>query len=416
MQEQAQPAQRITRFEDTPEYRQFLARKQTLLSDADNPYFIAHDSPLTDRSLMDGEWVLNFGSYNYVGMSGRKEVEEAAIEAIRLYGTSASGSRLLAGEKSLNRELEREIASWKHAEDALVLVGGHSTNVTFVGSFCHPGDLILYDALIHNSVYEGCRLSHATARPFPHNDWKTLERFLERRRDSYAKVLICIEGVYSMDGDISPVPEFVRIKKKYGCFLMVDEAHSTCVIGETGGGVDEYFGLASDDIDVKMGTLSKGLGACGGYLAGSANLIEYLRYSLPGFVFSVGISPALAAAVLCAVRLMQTDHTIMADMRRNVECFSREARRRRLDIGLAGKTAILPVLVGPDADAWALSNHLRRRGVFVPPAVYPAVPKDQARLRFCVTSVHRPEQIVEALDKLEETARELGIALPRTEE
>lgn len=410
-----QEIQRITRFEETPEYQAFQARKEALLSDTDNPYFIAHDSALTDKSLMDGQWVLNFGSYNYVGMSGRKEVQEAAIDAIRRYGTSASGSRLLAGEKSLDRELEREIAKWKHTEDALVLVGGHSTNVTFVGNFCHDGDLILYDALIHNSVAEGCRLAHATARPFPHNDWKALEQILERRRDKFSKVLICVEGVYSMDGDIAPVDEFVRIKKKFGCFLMVDEAHSTCVIGETGGGVDEYFGLAPDDIDIKMGTLSKGLGACGGYLAGSSNLIDYLRYSLPGFVFSVGISPALAAATLCSVRLMQTDKSIMADMRRNVACFAEEARKRRLDIGLAGRTAILPVLIGPDNDAWALSNLLRRKGIFVPPAVYPAVPRDQARLRFCVTSVHKPEQIIEALDKLEEAAKELGIELPRTE-
>lgn len=407
---------KITRFEDTPEYKIYCARKEALLADADNPYFICHDSPLTDRSFMDGEWVLNFGSYNYVGMSGRKEVQEAAIEAIKKYGTSASGSRLLAGEKSLYQQLEKELAEWKHAEDAVVLVGGHSTNVTFVGNFAHPGDLILYDALIHNSVAEGCRLSGATARPFPHNDWQALEHILEKRRDKFSKVLICVEGVYSMDGDIAPIPEFVRIKKKFGCFLMVDEAHSTCVIGETGGGVDEYYGLNSDDIDIKMGTLSKGLGACGGYLAGSRVLVDYLRYNLPGFVFSCGISPALAAATLCSIRLMRQDASVMADMRRNVKCFADECHKRHLDIGLAGKTAILPVLVGPDNDAWLLSNYLRHMGVFVPPAVYPAVPRDQARLRFCVTSVHKPEQIVQALDKLEQAAQELGITLPRTQD
>ena len=416
MEENNQEIKRITRFEDTPEFIAFQERKMAMLADEDNPYFIAHDSPLTDKSYMDGQWVLNFGSYNYVGMSGRKEVEDAAIDAIRKYGTSASGSRLLAGEKHLYQELEKELAEWKHTEAALVLVGGHSTNVTFTGHFAHPGDLILYDALIHNSVAEGCRLSHATARPFPHNDWQALEQIIDRRKDKFNKILICVEGVYSMDGDIAPIPEYVRIKKKYGCFLMVDEAHSTCVIGETGGGVDEYFGLAPDDIDIKMGTLSKGLGACGGYLAGSNNLIEYLRYTLPGFVFSCGISPALAAAVLASIRLMRKDPSVMADMRRNVKCFADECKKRRLDIGLAGKTAILPVLVGPEKDAWALSNYLRHKGVFVPPAVYPAVPHDQARLRYCVTSVHKPEQIVEALDKLEEAAKELGIVLPRTEE
>ena len=402
----------ITRFEDTPEFAAYEKRYAELIGDH-NPYFIIHDSPLTDRSLMDGRWVLNFGSYNYAGMSGRPEVSEAAIEAIRRYGTSASGSRLLAGEKTLTQTLERELAEWKHAEDALVLVGGHSTNVTFVGNFVGPGDLVLYDQYIHNSVAEGCRLSHATARPFPHNDPEALDRILSTRRSRFAKVLICIEGVYSMDGDIAPVPDFIRVKEKYGCFLMVDEAHSTCVIGETGGGVDEYFGLKGDEIDIKMGTLSKGLGACGGYLCGSRNLIEYQRYMLPGFVFSVGMSPPLAAAALESIRLIRKDPSIMENMRRNVACFMEEAARHGFDMGLAGKTAILPVLVGADDDAAALSNAMRKKGVFVPPAVYPAVPRGEARLRFCVTAAHKPEQIREALDKLAECAAELGIALPK---
>ena len=403
--------ERITRFEDTPEFRAYAERRRELLS-GDNPYFIIHDSPLTDTSLMEGRRVLNFGSYNYAAMSGRPEVSEAAIEAIRKYGTSASGSRLLAGEKSIDQELEREIADWKHAEDALVLVGGHSTNVTFVGNFVGPGDLVLYDQYIHNSVAEGCRLSHATARPFPHNDPAALDRILSTRRDRFAKVLICIEGVYSMDGDIAPVPDFVRVKEKYGCFLMVDEAHSTCVIGETGGGVDEYFGLAPDAIDIKMGTLSKGTGACGGYLAGSHNLIEYLRYSLPGLVFSVGIAPPLAAAALTSIRLVRRDPGIMGSLRRNVAVFMEEAAKHRFDMGLAGKTAILPVLVGDENHAMALSTAMREEGVFVPPAIYPAVPHGEARLRFCLTAAHQPEQIVEALDKLAACAQRLGITLP----
>ena len=406
---------KITRFEDTPEYKAFTERYQATVGDdgRNNPYFIVHDSPLTDRSLMDGHWVLNFGSYNYAAMSGRPEVNEAAIDAIRKYGTSASGSRLIGGEKRLTLELEKEIADWKHAEDCLVLVSGHATNVTFVGNFVGPNDLILYDRYIHNSVAEGCKLSHATARPFPHNDPEALDRILSTRRDKFEKVLICIEGVYSMDGDIAPVPEFVRIKEEYGCFLMVDEAHSTCVIGETGGGVDEYFHLDPRAIDIKMGTLSKGLGACGGYLAGDFEMIEYMRYSLPGFVFSVGISPALAAAALESVRLMREDPTVMENMRRNVACFVREAERHGFDIGLAGKTAILPVLVGEDDAAAELSNLMREKGVFVPPAVYPAVPHGQARLRFCLTAAHKPEQIVEALDKLAEAAEELSIQLGR---
>jgi 7-keto-8-aminopelargonate synthetase-like enzyme len=314
------------------------------------------------------------------------------------------------GEKSCIKRW-KEIAKW-NTEDALVLVGGHSTNVTCVGNFCGKGDLIVYDAIAHNSIEQGCRLSQATAKPFPHSDVKALESILRNQRHKFGKVLIVIEGAYSMDGDIAPVPEFVALKKKYGCFLMVDEAHSACVIGKTGGGVDEYFGLAPDDIDIKYGTLSKGLGTCGGYLAGKRTLIEYLRYNLPGFVFSVGISPPLAAASLEAIRLLQKDPSIMERLRRNIKCFYEEAHKRHMNTCLAGETAILPILVGRDEDAWELSNRLRKKGVIVPPAVYPAVPKNKARLRFCVISEHQPEQIVEALDKLLECAKEAGIQLP----
>ena len=345
-------------------------------------------------------------------MSGRPETVKAAQEAAAHYGCSASASRLLGGEKPIHKKLENAIAAWKHTEDAVVLVGGHSTNVTIVGNFCGKGDLIIYDALAHNSIHEGTRLSDAESRPFPHNDTAALETILRSCRDKYAKVLIVAEGVYSMDGDIAPVPELVRIKKEYGCFLMIDEAHSACVLGRTGGGVDEYFGLAGDDIDIKMGTLSKGLGTCGGYLAGSRALIEYLRYNLPGFVFSVGISPPLAAATLEAIRLLQEDPSIMENLHRNIRCFREEAKKRHFNTCLAGETAILPILVGRDEDAFALSMALLERGVFAPSAVYPAVPRGKARLRFCVISEHKPEQIVTALDTLQVIAAELGIKLP----
>ena len=407
------PVRPITRFEDSPEYLHFLERQQALVGKGDNPYFVTHESPLLDTGIVDGKEVLEFGSYNYIGMSGRKEVKDAAKAAIDKYGTSASGSRLLAGEKQVHKNLEKEIADWKHTEDAVVCVGGHSTNVTFVGNFCGKNDLILYDALAHNSIEQGCKLSDATSRPFPHSDVAALESILKNQRAYYEKVLIVIEGAYSMDGDIAPVPDFVRVKKEYGCFLMVDEAHSACVIGETGGGVDEYFSLDGNDIDIKYGTLSKGLGTCGGYLAGKKCLIDYLRYNMPGFVFSVGISPALAAGSLAAIRTLRSHPEIMEHLRTAIKTFADSARRRHLDICLAGETAVLPVLVGKDEDAWFLSNELKKRGVSVPPAMYPAVPKGKARLRFCVISEHKPEQIEQALDILEATAREYGIELPR---
>ena len=364
-------------------------------------------------SIHDGKEILNFSSYNYAGMSGRPETIRAAQEAAAHYGCSASASRLLGGEKPIHKELEKAIAEWKHAEDAVVLVGGHSTNVTIVGNFCGENDLILYDALAHNSVHEGTRLSDAESRPFPHNNYEALETILRTSRDRYEKVLIVVEGVYSMDGDIAPIPEFVRVKKQYGCFLMVDEAHSSCVLGETGGGVDEYFHLEPDDIDIKMGTLSKGLGACGGYLCGKKSLIDYFRYQLPGFVFSVGISPALAAAALTSQRLLRREPSIMKRLHDNIAFFVAEAKKHRFDICLAGETSVVPVLVGPDDDAFRLSSLMHRAGVYVPPVVFPAVPRGESRLRFCVISEHRQDEMVKALDLLEKVAAENGIVLPR---
>ncbi|WP_078695373.1 aminotransferase class I/II-fold pyridoxal phosphate-dependent enzyme [Caloramator quimbayensis] len=401
----------VKTFEDSIEYKDFEKRRR-LLESTENPYFICHDSIIRDTSIVKDREVINFGSYNYVGMSGHPQTVKAAKEAAEKYGTSASGSRLISGEKNLYIELEREIAKWKHAEDCLVLVSGHATNVTFVGNFCGENDLILYDALSHNSIEQGCRISRAAAKAFPHNDIDALERILRQNRDYYEKILVVVEGVYSMDGDIAPIPEFIKLKEKYGFFLMVDEAHSSCVIGEHGGGVDEYFKLKGDEIDIKMGTLSKGLGTCGGYLAGKKSLIEYLRYNLPGFVFSVGINPPSAAATLAAVRLIQRDNSMVKKLHENIKIFIEEAHLRNLNTCLAKETAIIPILVGKDRDAFILSNLLLKNGVFVPPAVYPAVPKGYARLRFCVNCNHNRDQIVYALDTLKNIAEKEGIKLP----
>lgn len=406
----------ITSFEKSREYQAFLIRQKSA-EEIGNPYFICHDSTVRDVSFLDGEReILHFGSYNYVGMSGHPETIKAAKDAADKYGTSASGSRILAGEKHLYQELEQRIAKWKHAEDAIVLVGGHSTNVTFVGNFCNERDIILYDALSHNSIAQGCQLSKSDAKAFPHNDFIALESILKNVRSKYEKILVVVEGVYSMDGDIAPIPEFVKLKKKYGFFLMVDEAHSACVIGEHGRGVDEYFDLEPYDIDIKMGTLSKGLGTCGGYLAGKKCLVEYLKYSVPGFVFSVGINPPSAAATLQAINILERDNTAVKKLHKNIEIFITEARKRGLDTCLAGETAIIPIMVGEDEDAFLISNIMLQKGIFVPPAVYPAVPRGQARLRFCVISEHKEEQIIRALDTLVDIAKQYKIDLTKKEE
>ncbi|GBU27642.1 hypothetical protein R84B8_01177 [Treponema sp. R8-4-B8] len=230
-------------------------------------------------------------------------------------------------------------------------------------------------------------------------------------RDKFEKVLLIIEGVYSMDGDIAPVPEFIKLKKEFGLFLMVDEAHSSCVIGKNGGGVDEYFNLKPDDIDIKMGTLSKGLGTCGGYLAGKKELIEYLRYTLPGFIFSVGLSPALAAATLESIRIIRKDNSLVRQLQENIRYFVLKAKEKGFNLCKAGESAIAPVLVGKDSDAFDLSWAMFDKGIFVPPAVYPAVPANMSRMRFCLTSCHNKTQIDNSLDTLRELAGKMNINL-----
>lgn len=406
----------IKKFIDSKEWEFHKVRMEhysSFLKEYGNPYFVAHESPLKDTSIVDGKEIINFASYNYLGLSGNKEVNQAAKDAIEKYGLSASGSRLLAGEKNIHRKLEKAIASWKHTEDAIVLVGGHSTNVTFVGNFCNENDLILYDVIIHNSIKEGLRMSKAKSKRFSHNNYDMLEKIIKKNREKYEKILIIVEGVYSMDGDIAPIDEYVKIKKKYGCFLMVDEAHSAGTIGANGGGVDEYFDLAPDDIDIKMGTMSKALGTVGGYLAGSKELIEYLKFNLPGFVFSVGVSPVIAAACLKSIEIIQRDNIKVKKLQENVKFFVKEAKKRGFDICLAGESPITPIMVGDEELAFKLCmTMLYEDSIFVPPAVYPAVPKKRARLRYCLTKDHKKEQITYALDvlklKMEEIKKEKG--------
>ena len=406
---EAMEYRRITDFAESEEYRALKKRMaETLPDDAFNPYFVPHDSLIRDTSVVHGKEVINLGSYNYLGMSGHPETMQAAIDAIKKYGTSASGSRTLAGEKTLYQQLEKAIADWKHTEDAIVCTGGWATNLTFISSFMRAGDFIVYDALSHNSIADGVALSKAESKAFPHNDLAALESILERVKDKYNKVLIVVEGVYSMDGDIAPIPEFVRLKKAYNCFLMVDEAHSGGVIGDHAGGCDDYFGLDPHDIDIKYGTMSKALGTCGGYIAADREIVEYLRYMMDGFVFSAGISPPLAAACMKAIEIIRRDNSEVTKLHENIRYFVSRAKEEGMNTCLAGESAVVPVLIGSDADAARLSAELLNEGVFVPPAMYPAVPMGESRLRFTISSTHSIEQLEKAVSTLARLMKEEG--------
>lgn len=382
------------RFEMNPEYLK-LKQRLALLDQwvHTNPFFNVHERVTTDTTVIGGRELINFSSYNYVGMSGDPIVAQAAKAAIDRYGTSVSASRLVSGEKAVHQELEQAIAEFVGAEDCIVYVGGHSTNETTIGHLFGPGDLILHDALAHNSIIQGCILSGARRRPFPHNDWSAVNDILGEIRHDYRRVLIAIEGVYSMDGDIPDLPKFVDAKKKHHAFLMVDEAHSIGVLGEHGRGIGEYFHVQGADVDLWMGTLSKTFGSCGGYIAGCKAVVEYLKYTAPGFVYSVGLSPPNAAAALASLKLLKQEPFRVERLRDRSRLFLQLCHERRLNTGMSRDSAVIPVILGNSAHCLRLSRAMLERGVNVQPILYPAVEERAARLRFFITSLHTQQQI-----------------------
>ncbi len=394
------------RFDRYPEY---LRLKQSMevaeRLGIGNPYFNVHQRVTNDTTMIGGRELINFSSYNYIGMSGDPIVSQAAKDAIDRFGTSVSASRLVSGEKTIHHELEEAIARLVGAEDAVVFVGGHSTNETTIGHLFGPGDLILHDALAHNSIIQGCILSGARRRPFPHNDWRTVDQLLSDLRGDYRRVLIAIEGAYSMDGDIPDLPRFIEARRKHKAFLMVDEAHSAGVLGTHGRGIGEYWDVNPADVDLWMGTLSKSFGSCGGYIAGCKAVVEYLKYTAPGFVFSVGISPPNAAASLAALKLLEREPQRVKRLHENSELFLSLAQQYRLNTGLSKDTPVVPIILGDSLLCLQLSQALNGRGINVQPIVHPAVEEHAARLRFFITSCHTEEQIRYTVAAL---AEELG--------
>jgi 8-amino-7-oxononanoate synthase len=389
------------RFELCPEYlnlQQLIQKMQA--GGIANPYFKAHEGINKGTTIIGARELINYSSYNYLGLSGDPKVSQAAKEAIERYGTSVSASRLASGEMPLHRELEKELADLVGAEDCIVYVGGHATNETTIGHLFGPGDLILHDSFIHNSVIQGCLLSGARRLPFPHNDWQALDNILQRQRSSYRRALIVIEGVYSMDGDIPDLPKFIASKKRHKTFLMVDEAHSIGVLGKHGRGIGEHFGVDPSDVDLWMGTLSKSFASCGGYIAGSEPLVEYLKYTAPGFVYSVGVSPPNAAAALAAIRLLKAEPERVASLQKRAKLFLELAQARGLNTGTSKDSPVIPILVGSSVPCIQLSHRLFDRGINVQPMIYPAVPDNDARLRFFISCMHTEAQIFFTLDTL----------------
>jgi 8-amino-7-oxononanoate synthase len=388
-----------------------LVREAGAALGLENPYFRPHEGVAGARSVIGGREMLNFASYNYLGFNGDARIIAAAKAAIDRHGVSASASRLASGERPIHGALETALAANYGAEACLAFVSGHATNVTVIGQLIGPRDLILHDQLIHNSVAEGARLSGARRVAFPHNDAAAAEQMLAAERKRHGRALIVIEGHYSMDGDVPDLARFAAMAERHDSLLMVDEAHALGVLGATGRGSFEQCGVDPARIDIWMGTLSKTLSGCGGYIAGQQALIDLLRHSSPGFVYSVGLAPPLAAAALASLRAMQAEPERVARLQANATLFLRLARAAGFDAGQSAGFGIVPVILGSSIAAARLAAALFAAGVNVQPILYPAVPERAARLRFFVSAEHGEEDIARAVAALVAGRRRLsGVA------
>ncbi|MBQ4488397.1 MAG: aminotransferase class I/II-fold pyridoxal phosphate-dependent enzyme [Ruminobacter sp.] len=390
---------RFTSFSEHPQLLK-LRTMQSLAStfNVGDPFFKEHDFVTGTVTHINGREYINYSSYNYLGMNGSAEVNDAVIEAIKKHGTSVGASRLVAGERPFQRDLEKKLAEIYETDDAIVFVSGHATNVNVISTLFGPKDLIIYDALVHNSIIEGIKLSGAPHFPYLHNDPASLENLLVKNRRNYERVLIVTEGLFSMDGDIPDLPKLIDLKKRYSCFLMIDEAHSLGVLGNTGKGIYEHYNVNPHDVDLWMGTLSKTLASCGGYIAANRDIVDILKYNAPGFVFSVGLSAPMATAALTSLNIMLREPERVARLRNNARLFLDTARKMNINTGRSQGYSVVAVITGSSRKAVSLSSALFNQGINVQPIIHPAVEEQQARLRFFITSEHTEDQILKTCE------------------
>jgi 8-amino-7-oxononanoate synthase len=341
---------------------------------------------------MYGARLVDFASNDYLGLAADARVALAAIDALETEGTGAAAARLIAGNHPLHDALEVELARLKGCERTLLFPSGYMANVGAIPALVGAGDVIFSDALNHASLIDGCRLSRATVRVFPHNDLAALERMLASERAQYRRALIVVEGVFSMDGDVCPLDEVVRVARAHDAWTYVDDAHGTGVLGESGAGTLEQFGVA-DQVDVVIGTLGKALGTSGAYVGGSHELVEYLVSRARAFIFTTGSPPALAAATLAALRIAQEEPWRRASVRARSKQLRTRLQRAGLAVHGSPDGHIVPVLIGDAARTMAITADLRTRGFLVGGIRPPTVPVGTSRLRISLSAVHSPEQV-----------------------
>jgi len=367
-----------------------------------NPFLRANERVRGRTARIEGQDVISFTSFDYLGLTGHPDVTRAAKAAIDRFGCSASASRMVGGNNTLLDDLDRELASFLGTQRATVFPCGYGTNASVFAHLFGAEDLILYDELAHNSIVQGAGASKAGKRPFRHNDHDQLDGLLRDLRPKYRRVVVAIEGVYSMDGDYPDLPRFLEVKRRHDAMLYVDEAHSVGTMGPGGRGICDHFGVDPAEGDLWMGTISKALGAGGGYLAGNERLIRYLGYTTPAFVFSTACSPPNVAAALEGLKVIQREPWRVTRLRERSELFLKLAADCDLDTGSSGDTPVIPVIVGGSNRAILVSQLLLERGINAQPILYPAVRESAARVRFFLTAEHTEDQIVRTVEALAE--------------
>ncbi|NBV46511.1 MAG: aminotransferase class I/II-fold pyridoxal phosphate-dependent enzyme [Planctomycetia bacterium] len=379
----------------------------------EDPFRLPVDAVHGRSVRIRGRSVVNFTSFDYLGLAGHPAVTQAAKQAIDRYGCSASASRMVGGNSVLLDELDEELAAFIGTERAVVFPCGYGTNASLFAHLFGAEDLILYDELAHNSIVQGATASKAGKRSFRHNDHRQLDRLLRDLRGQYRRVVVAIEGVYSMDGDYPDLPRFIEVKRRHDALLYVDEAHSLGTMGPGGRGLCEFFDVDPAAGDLWMGTISKALGAGGGFLAGSSRLIHYLGYTTPAFVFSTACSPPNAAAALESLRVIRREPWRVTRLRERSELFLKLAADCDLDTGPSADTPVIPVILGSSDRAIRVSQRLLELGINARPILYPAVREVAARVRFFLTCEHTEEQIADTVATLAEVVRETAPAKPR---
>jgi glycine C-acetyltransferase len=359
--------------------------------------------------IFDGREVINLASNNYLGLTTHKSLRKAALDAVKRYGAGAGAVRTIAGTMKIHMELEEQIARFKSVEACVVFQSGFTANAGTVSAVLGKEDLIISDELNHASIIDGARLSKATIKVFKHKDVKDCERILQEHAEFTGKKLIITDGVFSMDGDIAPLPALCDLAEKYNCIMMVDDAHSSGVLGRGGRGTVDHFGCHGR-VHIQVGTLSKAIGAMGGYVAGSRDLIDFLYLRARPFLFSTSHPPATVAACQAAFTLLDSPdgEKLVKKLWANTKMFKRELKKRGFQFKVS-ETPIIPIHVGDAAKAFEFSKKLFEAGVFAPAVGYPVVAEGKARLRAMVSATHKREQLLRAADILAEVAKPLGI-------